>query len=48
MPEDKVFFKLFLNPAKNIFIQLDYAIDRKNYQNYIPYIESSIGSIGIN
>ncbi len=48
MPEDKVFFKLLINPAESIYLQLDYAIDRKKYQPYISYIESSIGSIGLN
>lgn len=45
MTETIVFFKLFLQPTNKHIIQLDYAIDRNIYPNYIKKIESSIGSI---
>ena len=45
MTDTIVFFKLFLKPTNSYIIQLDYAIDRSIYPNYIKRIESSIGSI---
>ncbi len=40
-----VIFKLFFQTTNNNMLQIDYAIDRKIYANYIKKIESSIGSI---
>lgn len=48
MTDSKVFFKLFFQPVNKYILQLDYAIDRKIYPNYIKKIESSIGSISAN
>ncbi len=38
-------FKLIFEISPGLFFQLDYAIDRNEYPNYIQKIESSIGSI---
>ena len=48
MTESKVLFKLFFQPTNKYILQLDYAIDRSIYPNYIKKIESSIGSITTN
>lgn len=48
MTETKVLFKLFFQPTNKYILQLDYAIDRSIYPNYIKKIESSIGSITTN
>ncbi len=43
--EDKILFKLIAVLPNKKIIQLDYAIARMVYPNYIKHIESSIGSI---
>jgi hypothetical protein len=45
MSDSRVMFKLCFQPANTYIIQIDYAIDRSIYPNYIKKIESSIGSI---
>jgi len=45
MNEKSVIFKLYFQPINTYIIQIDYAIDRSIYPNYIKKIESSIGSI---
>ena len=45
MSDSRVMFKIYFQPTDKYIIQIDYAIDRSIYPNYIKKIESSIGSI---